>query len=460
MATRWIAFCALVASLWGCGQSVSDPPVNTSILATQDDAKIRELIVKIEDYSERSIDIPVVTPADRAADELLRIGRPAVPNLLTELKSPKPWGRVHSMEILAKLHEPSAVKPILEILRSDPEEGVRGVAAYVLGQFNDRSVLPDLRKAAVSKDHHVARSAWQSLGTLKDVESIPVLIQSLGKKTIAIPAMEITDPAPEEALVDIGTPSVRPLLEALPRLKEGAQMGAAHALARIGSGEAIAGLRSALNVRKTRGAAYEALLTSARGNVSDVALSGLSDPDLAVQAEAYFAQHPDRRCLPKVREHLLRVLKEGRWIDAGSPFATLAAHHDRTCDDAVIAMLTRHPEDSTDLDLLADMRDPRAIPLLLSTVSARPSEYKKYRIESAAKGLALLGSAAIPPLLDHVRKRPQSAQWAGNVLSRMRDPAAKPGLLAVLHGKQPEALRTGAAEALREIGGSGQKSQQ
>lgn len=424
------------------------------MLATQENSKIKELIVKIEGYSERSIDIPVFTPADKAAEELVRIGQPAVPYLLAELKSPKPWGRVHSMEILAKLHEPSAVKPILEILRSDPEEGVRGDAAYVLGLFGNRSVLPDLRKAAVSKDHQVARSAWQSLGTLKDVESVPVLIRSLGKKTIAIPAKEITDPAPEQALVDIGTPSVRPLLDVLPRLTGSAQTGAAYALARIGSHEAIAGLRAALNDRKMRGAAYGALLTSAKGDFSDVALAGLSDPDLAIQAETYFAQHPDRRCLPKVRNHLLRVMREGPWFEASSPFATLAAHRDRTCDDAVIAMLARHPEDTTDLDLLSGMQDPRAIPLFLSTVSARPSEYKQYRIESAAKGLALLGPAAIPPLLDHVRKRPQSAQWAGNVLSRMRDPAVKPVLLAVLHGKQPEALRRGAAKALREIGGS------
>ncbi|SRR5579871_432481 len=231
---------------------------------TQGDAqarRIRELIQTMGGASYREGDMLRITPADTACDSLVRIGKPAIPYLLEALKSPEGWSKVHAMEVLAKLHAAVAVRPMVRILRTDRELGVRAVAANSLGPLGDRSVIPDLLKAAASPNMELALGAWRSLGQLRAAAAVPILVKHLDMTVVARiehgNAME--DPTVVVALIRIGKPAVPALKTAFRTLGGESRTGAALALGGIGSKDAVAALKEGLKHRRTRDAAERGL---------------------------------------------------------------------------------------------------------------------------------------------------------------------------------------------------------
>lgn len=81
-----------------------------------------------------------------AADAALELGGglPAVRHLLDD---PEDWVRWHVIGLLARFGDDSTVEPLVAKLRSDPDPGVRGQAAYALGHIGRPSAFPDLLKA-------------------------------------------------------------------------------------------------------------------------------------------------------------------------------------------------------------------------------------------------------------------------------------------------------------------------
>lgn len=81
-----------------------------------------------------------------AADLVLELGGglPAVRSLLDDLED---WVRWHVIGLLARYGDDSAVEPLVAKLRSDPDPGVRGQAAYALGHIGSPAAIPHLLDA-------------------------------------------------------------------------------------------------------------------------------------------------------------------------------------------------------------------------------------------------------------------------------------------------------------------------
>lgn len=341
MAIRILLLGASILCMLSCGPTGNAPrPVSLTPATAPGPSteEIRQLVQKIEGYSERETDVPVTTPADSAAAELTRIGKPVAPYLLEALKSTKPWARVHSMEILASLREAAAVQPMLTILKQDPDHGVRPIAAYNLGSFHDPAALPDLRAAARSKDINMARSAWHSLGEMKDEGSIPLLVERLGTKASFPHTGLTTDPYPIEALVAIGLPAVKPLGIALKHRRGEAQRSAAIALGQIGSDAAFETLKESSKSPSSRRAAFAGLFDCKREEIKPIAIEALKDQELVLDAEEYLTHHPDLASA----QPLIRIL-DGRYPESVRIGAATALGHMR--GKSVVDALKRNRHD-------------------------------------------------------------------------------------------------------------------
>ncbi len=83
-----------------------------------------------------------------AVDVLLALdGEQAVPAVLPLFDDPLDWVRQHVIDQMAGYGGDTAVEPLIAKLRSDPEPGVRGQAAYALGHIGGPRVIPALLDA-------------------------------------------------------------------------------------------------------------------------------------------------------------------------------------------------------------------------------------------------------------------------------------------------------------------------
>ena len=86
-----------------------------------------------------------------AADVVLALGG-GLPAVLPLLDDPAEWVRMHVIGLLAEYGDDSMVEPLIARLRSDPEPGVRGQAAYSLGHIGCPAAILDLLEA-LDHDH-------------------------------------------------------------------------------------------------------------------------------------------------------------------------------------------------------------------------------------------------------------------------------------------------------------------
>lgn len=84
------------------------------------------------------------------------------------LASGSAWVRQRALEFLGMLDNipPACLERIISILRSDEDSGVRACAAYMLGQMNEHSAIPNLLLALLDPDEHVAQTALNTLARL------------------------------------------------------------------------------------------------------------------------------------------------------------------------------------------------------------------------------------------------------------------------------------------------------
>jgi HEAT repeat protein len=105
------------------------------------------------------------------------------------LKDKSEFVRQEAAHALGKTRSRIAVSPLVESLRNDKKAGVRGAAAVALGFIGDHfasGALADVLagralgpKAKREKDEFVLRSAACSLGQLREVSAVPVLVEAL-----------------------------------------------------------------------------------------------------------------------------------------------------------------------------------------------------------------------------------------------------------------------------------------
>lgn len=88
--------------------------------------EVAELITSMEksDYAGKA-----------AADKLVEIGKPAVEQLLVALKHPKPRVRYWSAAAVARIGDERAYKPLVELVKSDPNNLVRATALWYLQHY-------------------------------------------------------------------------------------------------------------------------------------------------------------------------------------------------------------------------------------------------------------------------------------------------------------------------------------
>jgi HEAT repeat protein len=88
------------------------------------------------------------------------------------------------------------------------------------------------------------KAAW-ALGEIKDPSSVPSLIKTMGDEDFFVPGQSV-QALSENALIQIGTPSVEPLIASMKEDDNRIRRGAAHALCKIGNRRAVGPLIEAL----------------------------------------------------------------------------------------------------------------------------------------------------------------------------------------------------------------------
>lgn len=133
---------------------------------------------------------------------LVRIGKPAVPQLINALLSAKRNARISAAEILGEIGDHTAADALIVALRKrDP--GLRSAAACALGTMESPKAVMPLIKAMSTGTEEVKSAACAALGSIKDKRAIPVLIRMLSDPVMADEA--------KTALIDIGRACVSPL---------------------------------------------------------------------------------------------------------------------------------------------------------------------------------------------------------------------------------------------------------
>ena len=185
----------------------------------------------------------------RVSDQLAKTGPAAVPRLITALIDKDGYVRSAAAEALGKIGDARAVDPLIaamqyrdEQIYEDNEDGeARLNAALALGKIGDLRAMSALLEVASSKDLLLASYAIDALGMLGDTRSIPTLIDALHVHDQDVPK------AACNALIRIGAPAVRPLIQSLQSSEGYWRLHALRALGGIGDRRALDSVQSLLD---------------------------------------------------------------------------------------------------------------------------------------------------------------------------------------------------------------------
>jgi len=191
----------------------------------------------------------------------------AVPALIQALGDGDWYVRRVACEALGAIGDATAVPALVEALRDDDRD-VRRVACEALGAIGDATAVPALVEALRDGARDVRRAACEALGAIGDATAVPALIKALGDddkgdddkdvrrlacggigdviaefKLIQTLGNDSVRSAAYEALVQIGSPSVPALVEALGDGDRDVRYAACGALGRLGDATAAPALR-------------------------------------------------------------------------------------------------------------------------------------------------------------------------------------------------------------------------
>lgn len=169
----------------------------------------------------------------------------AVEPLIQAFKDKHNIGRMAALNALDQIGDPKAVDPMIQAVDDSKEDpDIQVMAAQTLGRMKDIRALDVLLKALEYEDYGVRAMAAQSLGNLGDTKAVEPLILALKDKD-----SEVRDRA-AYALGKIGdTRAVDPLIQALEDKDGDVRMSAAFALGEIGDARAVDPLTQTLKDR-------------------------------------------------------------------------------------------------------------------------------------------------------------------------------------------------------------------
>ncbi|MBV9851440.1 MAG: HEAT repeat domain-containing protein [Armatimonadetes bacterium] len=227
-------------------------------------------------------DIPVPSRGDRAAVELVRIGRPGVPALMQVVQDVRtddvPYGeranrRWFAVQILGRIGDRRAEPVLVDCLRREPVSAVRAYAPCALERLHDPRAEPALQDGLADTFPDVRQNAAHALGALLSARAVPALISLLADPPGMAAFPEGAARNLQDADVVWGPPAVSPA------------SAAALALAQIGA-PAVKPLRTALaDPRTHRFAAVGLAFSASRQTDADVR-GLLRDPDPEVRVAA------------------------------------------------------------------------------------------------------------------------------------------------------------------------------
>ncbi|UCD55246.1 MAG: HEAT repeat domain-containing protein, partial [Candidatus Omnitrophota bacterium] len=115
---------------------------------------------------------------DEAIKAIVKIGKPAVPALITALKDGNSSVQQRAVEALGKIGDSRAVPHLITALK-DEHCLVRERAAEALGKIGDSRVVPDLIIVLKDEDEFVREKAAEALGKIGDTRVLEPLKQAL-----------------------------------------------------------------------------------------------------------------------------------------------------------------------------------------------------------------------------------------------------------------------------------------
>lgn len=270
---------------------------------------------------------------------LTQIGEPGVPALLQGLRNDSPYIRKGAATVLGHIGDKRAVEPLSTLLK-DPESGVRRATVYALGLIGDKRATGPLTQKLNDSTYPVpADDVIWALGKIKDETAVSVILERLTDENAVIRARAAI------ALGEIGAvTAVNSLIEALQDEERIVRSSALQALGMIEDERAILALLGALQSESLRSGAIDALV-----KVEDVrALEALTELLTAddsydrYQAALALAKKGDKRAVDPLIEELKEDESAGVRAEAARALGVIG-------DERAIGPLTEALEDPSDL---------------------------------------------------------------------------------------------------------------
>lgn len=178
----------------------SSPPSRPPQPVTAPDAAaIAQMIDALDDEAEEA--------RERARRALVKVGPPAVPDLIVATDDPEPRVRVAAVKALGAIGDPRAAEPLAALLDT-PSKDLWGAVFEALRKLGSPA-LPALLDALEDSDPTVRRRAVRLLGRIRDHGAAEVLIAQLNRDRstgvrvdIAEALGKIKDRAACDALLD------------------------------------------------------------------------------------------------------------------------------------------------------------------------------------------------------------------------------------------------------------------
>jgi HEAT repeat protein len=174
----------------------------------------------------------------KAAEALVKIGKPSVQSLIGVIENPDPDIRWKAAVSLGEIGDTRAIAPLVTML-GDSDRFVRSRAVYALAQFGTTAV-PALSESLDHENADVRQSSVAVLGKVGGPETISALVRALGDPSVDVRQDAIS------ALTKQDEDAFGALSDALGDRNSLIRQGAAMALAGIGDDRAIPQLKHAL----------------------------------------------------------------------------------------------------------------------------------------------------------------------------------------------------------------------
>jgi len=441
-----------------------------------DPRAVESLIANLGDFGRSS---------DAAVEALVELGDIAVAPLIKALQVPNEKVRASAARALGCLGNSRAIDSLIGALKSGNllvgSRDVSEAAAWSLGEMGDSRAVPELIDVLENERWTLRDEAAVALGKIGDARAFAPLVALLRTSDLN-DDYGFGRAAAAEALGHLGDPrGVDPLIAALKFRNEYVRRSSAGALGQLGDSRAVEPLIAALKDSdfKVRKSAASALGQLADQRAVEPLIATLEDPQSKVQ--------------DKAAESLLKL---------GTPTGNLGDK--RATDPLLLALATLGPDtrnqvavqldkwgdslgllinrsltgDQEAMDALADLKDPRVVPILISAalqhydekVRASAAEslknlhdpraveeliaaFKDWRVrEKATTALEILGAPAVVPLIAALKDSDGGVrQSAAAALGQNGDPRAIEALIATLRDRDL-GVRESAAAALVKLG--------